>query len=116
MVVGKSDWKFFYDEDGFIIAENKQMEDDVCHAISDFMDDLRNLGSVGRFRVEWTAIKHHYPEYPIGFAKNATAVTLTDGGMVEIKSYYEQFDTVKMPEVDFSYALDAFEEFLRGQE
>ncbi len=79
------------------------------------MEDLRNLGSVGRFRIEWNAIKSHYPEYPIGYAKNATIVTLLDGGRVEIKSFYEQFETVRISEADFLHALDEFEAFLRSQ-
>ncbi|MFF0631518.1 hypothetical protein ACFYTS_03375 [Nocardia sp. NPDC004151] len=115
MIDIKDSWRFFYDEDEFIIAENPRMTDEVCRAVSDFVDDVRRLGTLKRVRLEWDAIKLRYPEGPTGFSINATAVDLVDGKMVEIKSFYEQFETVRIPEADFLHALDEFEVFLRSR-
>ncbi|WP_458687361.1 hypothetical protein [Nocardia tengchongensis] len=100
---------------GFIIAENSKMESGVCRAISDYVEDMRDLETVSWVRPEWYAIKRHYPEGPTGIAFNATVATLIGENSVEIRSYHDQFDTIRISEADFSRALGDFETFLRGQ-
>ncbi|MFD6358199.1 hypothetical protein [Nocardia tengchongensis] len=105
-------WMFHYDEDDFIIAENQSYSDQVCHAISDFVDDIRNLHKLQRLLATWPNITANYPNYPIGYGFNATCAEYIGGGHVTIKSLYSMFSTVTVSEPEFLRAVTEFRDFL----
>lgn len=108
-------WKFHYDEDGFLIAENNAFGEDVCRAVSDFVDEVRSLRFADELVEEWEEIKRNYPQDPTGVAFNATQAELVDGGKVIIESLYGQFSAVELSEKEFSRVIREFRDFLRVQ-
>jgi hypothetical protein len=110
-----NEWRFHYDEDDFLVAENDAFDETVCHAVSDFLDDLRPF-SVDRMIAKWGEIKKHYPQEPVGVAYNATSADLVDGREVIVKSLYGMFDPVRIPESEFSRVIQGYRDFLRARE
>ncbi|MFF4079277.1 hypothetical protein ACFYZN_07710 [Streptomyces sp. NPDC001777] len=105
-------WSFSYDEDDFVIANHPGFNDSINEAVSNYLDDARKLPSVEWLLSEWEEISKQYPEEPNGVAFNATMATLSDAGKVAIRSQYDQFDTITLPEVDFLSAVRDFRDFL----
>lgn len=105
-------WSFSYDEDDFIVANHPGFNDSINDAVSNYLDDARRLPTVKWLLSEWKEINKRYPEKPNGVAFNATVAILSNVSEVAIKSQYDQFDTVILPEADFLSAVHDFCDFL----
>ncbi|MFE2961872.1 hypothetical protein [Nocardia tengchongensis] len=103
-------WIFHYDEDDFIIAENQSYSDQVCHAISDFVDDIRNLQEL---LTRWPNITANHP---MRVCINATCAEYIGGGHVTIQSLYSTFETVTLSETEFLRVVTEFQDFLSARE